>query len=187
MQLITSAMKGRRALHGVVRAGLLATLVATVAGCSSGDLSDLRQYIEAEKAKPPGRISPVPEFKTYEIFRYSANDRRSPFEQFAEESEVVSAPDTGVSGPDMSRHRETLEGYPLDTLRFVGHLAMGGEQWAIVTSPDAVTHKVRTGNYIGTNFGKIREVTENRLIIDEVVRDSRGAWIEREAALSLID
>lgn len=187
MQLMTSAKMSRLGLHDVLKAGVLAAVVATVAGCSSGDLSDLRQYVEAEKAKPPGRLTPVPEFKTYEIFRYSAGERRDPFEQFAEESEIVAVPDTGVPGPDLARHRETLESYPLDTLRFVGHLAMAGEQWAIVTSPDAITHKVRAGNYIGTNYGKIREVTENRLIIDEVVPDGRGAWIERQAALSLID
>lgn len=187
MQLINSATERMPNQVGVVvKLGLLITLIGLLPGCSGGDMSDLQQYVRAEKAKPPGRLIPVPEFKSYEIFHYTAEDLRDPFKPFDTLEEIVVTSGSGIR-PDEHRHRETLEGFPLDTLRFVGHLEMGGEDWAIITSPDSMVHRVKAGNYVGTNFGKIVDVMEDRLIIDELVSDGRGGWIEREAALSLID
>jgi type IV pilus assembly protein PilP len=129
----------------------------------------------------------VPEFKSYEIVDYSAGNLRDPFTRFEADAEIVATIAGGIPGPDLARNRETLESFPLDTLRFVGHLSMDGQDWAIITSPDRMVHRVSAGNYVGTNFGKIVAVTESRLLIDEVVPDGRGGWIEREAALSLIE
>lgn len=161
--------------------------VLVLSGCIGSDMSDLQQYVRAEKAKPPGRIAQVPEFKSYEIYHYSAADLRDPFQPLEAEGQIVAATANGMPGPDLTRHRETLEGFPLDALRFVGHLEMSDERWAIITSPDQMVHRVRVGNYVGTNFGRIVKVTENKLMIDELVPDGRGGWIEREAALSLVE
>jgi type IV pilus assembly protein PilP len=59
------------------------------------------------------------------------------------------------------------------------------ERWAIVTSPDALVHRVKIGNYVGQNFGRITAVTESQLEVTELVPDGLGGWIEREAALSM--
>lgn len=185
MPMIMDKMDNR-----ILRAGqqlVLGSLVVVLAGCVGGDLSDLQAYVRAEKAKPPARLAPVPEFKTYESYQYTARDLRDPFKAFEADAMITAAPAEGAPGPDLTRNRETLEQFPLDALKFVGHLEMGGENWAIITSPDSMTHRVKVGNYIGTNFGRIVEVTENRLIIDEVVSDGRGGWIDRQASLSLID
>lgn len=187
MQLKSEAVGFGWGSKSTLKVMLLSAMLGLLTGCGGGDMSDLQQYVRAEKAKPPGRITPVPEFKTYEIFHYSAGDLRDPFKRFEEDAEIVTDVASGIPGPDLTRNRETLESFPLDTLKFVGHMDMFGEQWAIVTSPDMMVHRVKVGNYIGTNFGKIMEVTETRLIIDEVVPDGRGGWIERQAALSLID
>ncbi|MFU8837796.1 MAG: pilus assembly protein PilP [Thiohalomonadaceae bacterium] len=187
MRLMTSAKHSSLLVPALVKIGLITTVLGLLTACSGGDMSDLQQYLRAEKAKPPGRIAPVPEFKSYEIVHYEANDLRDPFMRFEADAEIVATTTSGIPGPDLNRNRETLESFPLDTLRFVGHLSMDGQEWAIITSPDRMVHRVRAGNYVGTNFGKIVAVTENRLLIDEVVADGRGGWIEREAALSLIE
>ena len=188
MRLMTSAKHSSLSVPVLVKIGLITTMLGLLTACSSGDMSDLQQYVRAEKAKPPGRIAPVPEFKSYEIVHYDAGDLRDPFTRFDSDAEIVATSTSGIPRPDLTtRNRETLEGFPLDTLRFVGHLSMDGQDWAIITSPDRMVHRVRAGNYAGTNFGKIVAVTESRLLIDEVVPDGRGGWIEREAALSLIE
>jgi type IV pilus assembly protein PilP len=146
--------------------------------------------VQRIKDKPPGRIDPIPEFKTYETFTYSASDLRDPFQMFEEEAEVVDVaakqPKSGPE-PDKNRNRETLEQYPLDTLRYVGQLMKDGENWAIVTSPDALVHRVKMGNYLGQNYGKIIAISEEMIDISELVPDGMGGWIERRAALSLGD
>ena len=48
--------------------------------CSETGNTDLQQYVKQTMAKPRGRIEPIPVFKPYEYFSYSAAGLRSPFE-----------------------------------------------------------------------------------------------------------
>jgi len=166
----------------------LAVTVAmmALAGCANSDYSDLQRYIQKVKARPAGRIAPVPEFETYETFAYSASDLRDPFKMFSNESELLAATEsTTALRPNIDRNKETLEQYPLDTLRFVGNLEKDGEKWAIITSPDNLVHRVRVGNHVGTNYGEIVAITDTKIMINEIIEDGMGGWIKREAALSL--
>lgn len=172
-----------------MRISLGVMLLGLVSACSDDGISDLQGYVGSIKSRPAARIAPLPEFKTYETFAYSANELRDPFKMFQNEAELVQSTGAVSSGPkpDEKRNKETLEQYPLDTLRFVGQLEKDNEQWAIVTSPDSLVHRVKAGNYVGQNFGKITAVTESQLEITELVQDGMGGWIERAAALSLGD
>ena len=40
-------------------------------------------------------------------------------------------------------------------------------------------------NYLGQNYGKILQITENSIQLREIVQDSTGDWIERTIALDL--
>jgi type IV pilus assembly protein PilP len=162
-------------------------LFASISACSESGFNDLQQYVAGVKSRPAARIPPLPEFKTYETFAYSAGELRDPFVMLQDEAELVQAAAADIPGPkpDETRNRETLESYPLDTLRYVGQLERDDERWAIVTSPDALVHRVKIGNYVGQNFGRITAVTESQLEVTELVPDGLGGWIEREAALSM--
>lgn len=175
---------GRSALKALIVTLSVSVLVA----CSAGNFDDLNAYIKSVKARPAKRIAPLPEFKTYETFTYAATDLRDPFKMFENEAEVaktVTVPKTTGPKPDLNRNKETLEQYPLDTLRFVGQLERDGQTWAIITSPDSLVHRVKVGNYIGKNYGKITKITEDKIEISELVTDGMGGWIVRKAALSL--
>jgi type IV pilus assembly protein PilP len=64
-------------LPSLIVAGLSVFLVS----CSgSEDTSDLKRFAEDTLNKPRGRIEPIPVFKPYEFFSYSAAGLRSPFE-----------------------------------------------------------------------------------------------------------
>jgi len=61
---------------------LTVCIVAAFAlGACGGDMDDLDQYINSVKAKPGGRIDPLPEITPYEVFTYLADAEglRSPF------------------------------------------------------------------------------------------------------------
>jgi type IV pilus assembly protein PilP len=165
----------------------LSLLIVVLAGCSGGEYDELYAYIKAVKARPAGRIAPVPEFKPYESFAYSDQNQRDPFSVFTKDEEVGKS-DSGIKlRPDMNRNKEALEEYPLDTLHFVGHLERGDERWAIITSPDHLVYRVRIGNHLGTNYGEIVAISETQIDIKEIIEDGMGGWIEREAALSLTE
>src|SRR3990170_3314925 len=54
-----------------------------------------------------------------------------------------------------------------------------------INQPDL--HRVKAGNYIGLNFGLIKEVTDTEIIIKEMVQDSAGDWSERVSTLQLLE
>jgi type IV pilus assembly protein PilP len=153
-------------------------------------MSDLKSYVEGVKARKAGWIKPVPEFKTYSSYLYSSMGYRSPFQpevvnEFNEEetpSEIV-----GTISPDFNRNRETLESFPLDSLRFVGTLESDHQLWAIIVSPDNLVHRVKEENYLGQNFGRVVTVTESHIELLEMIKDIRRGWIERETTISLIE
>mgnify|MGYP001486274648 CR=1 FL=1 len=65
-----------------VSAGCIVILVVSTGlyACSH-DMEDLDQYIDEIKARPGGRIEPLPEITPYEVFYYVADEQglRSPF------------------------------------------------------------------------------------------------------------
>jgi type IV pilus assembly protein PilP len=157
---------------------LAALVVGLVTGCSGRD-SDLDRYIDATKKEPGGRVEPLPEVKPYEAFTYTDQDLRSPF---------VPGGSGGASAglrPDSKRNREFLEQFSLDTLKMVGTLNLGGNRYGLVSTKDGRVHRVVVGEHIGTNDGKITDITPSKIALVEIIPDGLGGYIERPAALGL--
>jgi len=86
---------------------------------------------------------------------------------------------------DFDRPREPLESYPLDSLRMVGSLEQEGVRFALVRTPDRTVQSVREGNYVGENFGRIVEVSPQKIRLLEVVPDAFGGYMQRENSIGL--
>lgn len=177
---------------------LLVAVLAMLAGCAQRDMTDLQQFVETTKRTTPvKKPDPPPEIKPYTPFAYIAQGIKDPFivAPFAQEEELEltqalaaqqSGSYTGVR-PDPNRVREELEKYSLGSLKMMGTFRMGGinELWALILAPDGVVHRVQNNNYLGTNHGKIVDITEQRVDLREIVPDGPGRWQERDAFLSL--
>lgn len=181
------AVKGIQ--HSFVRlsGAIVTSLLLLTTGCAEQGREDLVQYVDSVKARRAGNISPLPEFSTYETFSYGAHDLRDPFNAFEERDDETPVMAGSGLQPDANRHKEALEQYPLDTLRYVGNLERGGNNWAIVTAPDNLVYRVKAENYLGQNYGRITAITESRIDLIEIIPNGMGGWIEREAALSLTE
>ncbi|HHJ17034.1 MAG TPA: pilus assembly protein PilP [Gammaproteobacteria bacterium] len=165
----------------------LLLLAVGLSGCSNNNTEDLRSYVEDVKSRQHARIEPLPEFAPYETHLYEAYGDRDPFTppvSSAPKSQVAHATGSGPS-PDFNRSRETLEAEPLDSLRMVGTLERRGNAWALVRMSDSSIHRVKPGNYLGQNHGKIVQITESEVQLTEIVPDGLGGWMERQAALAL--
>ena len=60
-------------------------------------------------------------------------------------------------------------------------------QWGIVIDPNGTVHRVKTGNYIGLNIGKITSIEEEKIEIREIVKDNSGRYGERMALMPLVE
>jgi type IV pilus assembly protein PilP len=156
-----------------------------VAGCS-GSNDDLSSWLDQMKARPGGRIEPLPQIRPAPTFAYEPDGRRSPFMPDLPTQRLGLGPDA-VAGPDLNRPREFLERYSLDTLRMVGTLEQGGARFGLVQDSDGLIHRVQVGNHMGQNYGRILSITENQIALVEIIPDGLGGYLERPAAVSLRD
>lgn len=166
-----------RSIQHILLAGAAVMLVA----CSGGQNDELMVYIDKVKARPGGRIEPLPQVKPYETFRYDAGDLRSPF--------VYNRPKTkGRSNgprPEQNRSKEYLEQFPLDTLEMVGILNRSDSQYGLLKTSDGLVHRVSVGNYIGQNEGRVLFISESSIDVEELVADGVGSFYKRPASIGL--
>src|SRR5690606_30978782 len=173
------------AMRGALLKPLVIAAAVVAAGCS-GEVNDLRAYIDEVKARPGGRIEPLPEIRPAPSFAYEPGDRRGPFTPDTPQQRVSNNPNA-VQGPDPDRPREFLEQFPLDTLRMVGTLDALGGSFGLVQTNDGLIHRVRVGNHLGQNYGRILSITESEISLVEIIPDGLGGYIERAAAVGLSD
>lgn len=161
--------------------------VLSLAACAGGDpLADARAFVERTKALPGGEVEPLPEIAQVETFLYLPGERRDPFTP-SKDSSDERAGDGGGGGilPDQDRRKEELEFFPLDSLDMVGTLDKDGVKWGLVRNAEGMIYRVRTGNYMGQNYGQIYEITDVEIKLSEIVADGRGAYRESQASVAL--
>ncbi len=170
---------------------LVGVFSVLVAACSGGkEFEDLQDYVVEVNARPKGTIEPLPEFKPYESFQYSAAGLRSPFSPPVEVKLIKYQDGKAKSDvkPDFDRPKEYLEGFNIDSLKMVGSIAMTeNELWALVDDSAGGVHRVRPGNYLGRNHGKVADVNGGQIDVIEIVPDGHGGWLERPRTLKLQD
>ncbi|MDB5906132.1 MAG: pilus assembly protein PilP [Massilia sp.] len=170
----------------IIRMGALALAAVLLAGCSDRDVKEVRDWMGQVKKDTKIRVVPLAEPKTFIPFAYTARDAVDPFSQNKLLAELARAAEKSdnPNKPDMTRRRELLETYPLDTFVMVGVLQKGGINYALLQLDRAV-HQVKVGQRIGQNYGLVTGVTENTINIREVVQDAGGEWVERMSKLEL--
>ncbi len=166
--------------HYIVIASLL------LVGCGGEEFQDLRDFVKTAGADMRGKIPPAPEVKPYEPFVYDNLSAISdPFKP--RKPDLRSGNKAGLNQPDLDRPKEALEDFPLEALKMVGYMQQKGVGYAVVKAPDSKIYRVKAGNYLGLNFGKVLEVAGNEVKIKEMVQDSAGDWTERMSTLQLVE
>lgn len=170
-------------INTFLKLGLLALVAIGLSACTRGK-GDLEAWIAEVKARPAPPLEGIPVMQEFETFEYAAQALRDPF------SPPLAERDGAGDGPrpDPDRRREELEAFPLDSLKMSGTLGPAGSQVrALVMSPDKVVHRVRVGNYLGQNEGRIVAIREDQIELVELVTDGAGGWLERQASIALED
>jgi len=159
-----------------------------LAACSGEQHSDLRQFVKDSDNMPRGRIPPLPEVKPYEPFEYAAFDLVDPFvpRKIASGKPVVGKRDDPRLDP--TRRKGPLEAFPLENLKMVGTLQQKKEFFALIQTPDKNLYRVKSGDYMGQNFGRIVDISETSVKIKELIPDGGGTdWREEDRTLLMPD
>lgn len=159
--------------------------VVLLQGCSSeGNFSDLQAFMDEVKNRPKGTIEPIPQFQPYEAFTYSASSLRSPFQPPVKVETVKRSKGAREIKPDESRVREFLEGFNIEVFEMVGSLSNSTGRFALVSGAGGV-HRVKVGDYLGRNHGRVVALDDTKIDVVEIVPDGDGGWLERPRSLVL--
>lgn len=156
-------------------------LAAALTACGGGDMEDLQQFMDEAGKDMLGKVEPLPQIKPYEPFSYDAFDLPDPFKP----RKLSPAGGGGGLQPDLTRPKEPLEAYSLETLKMVGMISKKNGIFAVIATPDKAVYHVRAGNYVGQNFGLITKITDTEITLKEIVQDSAGDWAERTSTMTL--
>ena len=164
---------------------VLMSLGILLGACSSSEHQDLKEYIKEKKQRPPGKIKEAPKIEPYKSFTYDAYHLRSPFDRpVSVDLKPVETTVSTVDPPDEKRVKQRLEQFDLSSLSMVGTLSKGGIFWALVSDPDGTVERIREGDYLGRNHGKVTALSENKVDLMEIVASGKG-WLERPNVLEL--
>jgi len=160
-------------------------------GCTASGEDELRDWMQSERNAIKPQVKPIPEPTKFEPQPYLGENMLAPFsnEKLAsvlQGAQTAPAVNSALIEPELNRRKQPLEAYPLDTMSMVGSLNKQGQLVALV-KVDNLLYQVRAGSYLGQNYGKVTRITETEVTLREIVQDAAGEWIERPAALQLLE
>jgi type IV pilus assembly protein PilP len=177
---------GGKVLYVIFTLGIVIGLC--VAGCDQLSLP-LGKKRTGQKAtsKPPPQ--PVPQqtssspstAPTQEVERdyvYDPTGKRDPFQPFI-------AAQTPVKPVGEEIPVTPLQKFDLSQLKLVAIIVGTGEGSAMVEDSVGKGYIIKKGVYVGTNFGKVKTVLKDRVIIEERYKDYTGQVKEKEIILRL--
>jgi len=160
----------------------------TLAGCFGSEQDDLRTWMREQRAQVKPRVTPIPEPTKFTPQPYTEGAAVEPFNSVkltqALRRDSSQTGNSDLIAPELSRRKEALEAFPLDSMAMVGSLNRNGQRVALV-SVDKLLYQVRVGNHLGLNYGRVTHIDETELGLREIVQDAAGEWIERTATLQL--
>jgi len=157
------------------------------------DMAELDAYISEVKSREAPMLEAIPPMKPFIVHLYNPDDQllRDPFksgEQLGESNEgAVSSDRPDPNAPDLTRVKEPLEAFPLDSLDMVGTMGQGNQYYGLIKDPDGVVHRIQVNNWLGQNYGRILAVADDQIELQETVRDSNGRYELRSQSISLED
>lgn len=153
---------------------------ALLAACGASEDDGLRQWMaqaQAAKVPPP---PPLPEPRPYAPREYAARNGPEPFAQ----NKIGDLNRVLPESPESGRRREPLEDYPLENFKMLGSMNKRGEAYGVVQVDNKIYH-VKVGQYLGQNYGRVVRISDQEIVLRELVREGVAEWKEKITSLKL--
>jgi type IV pilus assembly protein PilP len=156
------------------------------AGCDQLSLPGANKQQKAAPKAPPAAPqqaatapSALPEKEEVEHdYVYDPTGKRDPFQPFI-------AAQMPVMPTGEQIHVTPLQKYDLNELKLVAIIVGAGEGTAMVEDPEGKGYIIKKGVYVGTNYGEVKAVLKDQVIIEERYKDYTGQVKEKEIILRL--
>lgn len=165
--------------------GLMAVGCMALTACSDGH-DELQQWMDEQRRQAKPRVPPLLPPRKFDPQPYMALPAVEPFstQKLVVAIKQENREPNSLLAAELNRRRDPLESYPLDAISMVGSVMREGRSYALM-KVDNLLYQVRTGEYIGQNYGKVLRITETEVTLREIVQDAIGEWVERTSTLQL--
>ncbi|RTL32995.1 MAG: pilus assembly protein PilP [Burkholderiales bacterium] len=156
-----------------------------LSGCG-GDIDELKQWMDQQRKEVKPTVQPLLPPKKFLPQPYESTAGVDPFspQKLSVAIKQEAAQPNSLLTAEISRRKEPLEAFPLDSMAMVGSMTRDGKRYALLRV-DNLYYNVKPGEYLGQNFGRITKISETDITLREVVQDAAGEWIERTSTLQL--
>ena len=163
----------------------VALAAVLLAGCS-GEQEELQQWMEQQRREVKPSVQPISPPKKFNPQAYAATDGVEPFssQKLTVALKQEARQPNSLLASEITRRKEPLEAFPLDSMTMVGSVTKQGRPFALLRV-DNLLYQVKLGDYLGQNYGKIVRISETDVGLREIVQDAAGEWIERPSTLQL--
>ena len=157
-----------------------AATAAKTAAVPEGDEASIQKTMEdIEKKAVAGHIA------RYRARLYNPEGKIDPFESPLKKQGPKPV-EEAVDANKPDRIRQTpLERIDLSQLTLVGVIKFPSGYQAIVEEASGKGYMIKVGTYIGTNYGQITEIQNDRIVIQEKVKDVLGRYKDQTSQLKL--
>ena len=170
--------------HKGLLLGALTTLLL-LSACGA-DQDELTQWMDQQRREAKPSVAPLTPPKKFNPQSYAGVGGVEPFsaQKLLVALKQEARQSNSLLSAEINRRKEPLEAYPLDSMSMVGSVSRGGRPYALLRV-NSLLYQVKTGDYLGQNYGRITKISESDVALREIVQDAAGEWIERPSALQL--
>jgi type IV pilus assembly protein PilP len=163
----------------------LAAFLALLGGCSA-DTEELKGWMEQQRREVKPSVQPLVPPRRFDPAPYSGARAVEPFstQKLTVAIKQETRQPNSLLSAELNRRKDPLESFPLDSMSMVGSFMRQGQPYALLRV-DNLLYQVKSGDYLGQNYGRITKITETEIALREIVQDAAGEWIERPGTLQL--
>lgn len=165
---------------------LMASVALLALTACTGEQEELQAWMDQQRHEVQPSVQPLSPPQKFNPQAYAGMDGVEPFstQKLTGALKQEAAQPNSAVAAELSRRKEPLEAFPLDSMSMVGSVNRKGVPYALL-KVDNLLYQVKVGEYLGQNYGKIMKITETEITLREIVQDAAGEWIERPTTLQL--
>ncbi|MBI3383531.1 MAG: pilus assembly protein PilP [Aquabacterium sp.] len=165
---------------------LMASVALLALTACTGEQEELQAWMDQQRHEVQPSVQPLSPPQKFNPQAYAGMDGVEPFstQKLTGALKQEAAQPNSAVAAELSRRKEPLEAFPLDSMSMVGSVSRKGVPYALL-KVDNLLYQVKVGEYLGQNYGKIMKITETEITLREIVQDAAGEWIERPTTLQL--
>ena len=157
---------------------VMGLLLASLSGCEDEEPRRGQDAAPvAPKPPPAAKADPLDTaIAAQDSYVYNPIGKRDPFRSFLA---------LGTAQVDTTP-RTPLQKYEIDQYQLVGIIWGVDRPRALVEDPEGGGHVMEIGTYIGRNWGKVTQITDNEVVVTEEYKTMEGELVVNPIKLALV-